>query len=123
LLRRFSAVIVGDSSGIGLPTELADVWQGCAGSTGTSEATVKMFVRWDVLNGKLWGPALTDGKLSDHHSPLEQHELPEGSLLLRDLGFFSVPNLKSLCQRKGRQKRYFITPLAKQDQALHTQWA
>ena len=111
LLRRFSAVIVEDSSGIGLPTELADVWRGCGGSTGSSEATVKLFVRWDVLNGKLWGPALTDGKLSDHHSPLEQHSLPEGSLLLRDLGFFSMPNLKSLCQRKGRQKRYFITRL------------
>lgn len=111
LLRRFTAVMVEDSSGIGLPSELATVWRGCGGSTGTSEAAVKLFVRWDVLNGELWGPALTDGRESDHHSPLAGRELPEGSVLLRDLGFFSVPDLQGLCQRKGREKRYFITRL------------
>ena len=51
LLRRFSAVIVEDSSVVMLPAELAEVWQGCGGSSGTSAAAVKLFVRWDVLGG------------------------------------------------------------------------
>ena len=29
-----------DSSSIVLPTELAGVWRGCGGSTGTNEATI-----------------------------------------------------------------------------------
>ncbi len=53
LLKQFSAVIVEDSSSIVLPSELADVWRGCGGSVGMSEAAIKLFVRWDVLNGDI----------------------------------------------------------------------
>jgi hypothetical protein len=44
LLRRFSAVVVEDSSSVLLPAELAEVWLGCGGSVGTSAAAVKLFV-------------------------------------------------------------------------------
>jgi hypothetical protein len=51
LLRRFGAVIVEDSSSVQLPTELTTTtWRGGRGKAGTSEATIKLFVRWDVLN-------------------------------------------------------------------------
>ena len=56
LLRRFQRVIVEDSSSVMLPAELAEIWRGCGGSQGTSEAAVKLFVRWDVLGGQLEGP-------------------------------------------------------------------
>src|SRR6266516_1825824 len=46
LLKQFSAVIVEDSSTVTLPAELAEIWRGCGGSEGTSEAAVKLFVRW-----------------------------------------------------------------------------
>lgn len=108
-LRRFAAVMVEDSSSIQLPTELAAVWQGCGGSTGASLSTIKLFVRWDVLNGVLWGPALTEGRRNDHRSPFASLDLPAGALLLRDLGFFSLQDVKALCQRKRREKRYVIT--------------
>ena len=58
LLRRFRAVIVEDSSSVMLPAELSEVWRGCGGSPGTSEAMVKLFVHWDVLGGQLEGPRL-----------------------------------------------------------------
>jgi hypothetical protein len=45
LLRQFSAVIVEDSSSIVLPPALAEVWRGCGGSAGMSEAAIKLFVR------------------------------------------------------------------------------
>src|SRR5260370_9337692 len=47
LLRRFSAVILEDSSSVTLPTVLVKVWQGCGGSKNASKSAVKMHVRWD----------------------------------------------------------------------------
>ena len=67
LLKRFAAVIVEDSTRIHLPAELAEVWRGCGGSSGSSRATLKLFVRWSVLSGELHGPVLADGKQADAH--------------------------------------------------------
>ena len=98
LLRRFSAVRVEDSSVVLLPQDLADIWHGCGGSTGMSEAALKLFVRWDVLAGKLEGPRLTDGRHSDHKSPFNDEDLPVGGLYLADLGFFALWRLQRLVQ-------------------------
>ncbi len=89
LLRRFRAVIVEDSSSVMLPPELADIWRGCGGSPGTSEAMVKLFVHSYVLGGQLEGPRLIDGRHSDNKSPFNDDELPVGGLYLADLGFFA----------------------------------
>ena len=43
--------MLADSSVIGLPKELSDIWHGCGGHPGASTAGVKLFVRWDVLGG------------------------------------------------------------------------
>src|SRR5437588_5310987 len=88
LLKQFSAVIVEDSSSIVLPAELAQVWRGCGGSAGTSDAAVKLFVRWEVLTGELHGPALQDGRRNDKRGPLAVEDLPDGCLYVADLGFF-----------------------------------
>lgn len=111
LLRRFGAVIVEDSSSIQLPTELAQVWRGCGGSARTSEATIKLFVRWDVLNGQLWGPTLTDGRCNDHRSPFAASDLPARALYLADLGFFGLERIRQICRRQGRDKRYVVSRL------------
>jgi len=111
LLRRFSAVIVEDSSAVLLPTELAEVWAGCGGSEGTSAAAVKLFVRWDVLSGKLEGPRLTDGRHNDNQSPFNEDELPAGGLYLADLGFFSQQRLRRLARRREDGKRFFVMRL------------
>jgi hypothetical protein len=55
LLKPFSAVILEDRSSITLPSILAEVWRGCGGSVGASEAAIKLFVRWDVLRGEVCG--------------------------------------------------------------------
>lgn len=111
LLRRFSAVVVEDSSSILLPAPLAEVWRGCGGSQETGAAMVKLFVRWDVLSGKLEGPQLTEGRHSDNRSPLNEDALPVGGLYLADLGFFSQYRLCRLAQRRGGGKRYFVMRL------------
>jgi hypothetical protein len=110
LLKQVSAVIVEDSSTISLPDELATMWQGCGGSEGSSAAALKLFVRWNVLSGQVWGPLLTDARTNDHHSPFQQQELPAGALYLADLGFFGIGHLLKMA--RGRTgKRYFVSRL------------
>ena len=111
LLRRFSAVRVEDSSVLLLPQDLVDIWRGCGGSTGMSEAAIKLFVRWDVLAGKLEGPRLTDGRHSDNKSPFNDDDLPVGGLYLADLGFFALWRLARLAQRREGGKRFFVMRL------------
>lgn len=110
LLRQFAAVIVEDSSILTLPDELAEVWRGCGGSEAASRAALKLFVRWNVLSGELFGPLLTDGSTNDHRSPFEEEGLVEGCLYLADLGFFAIAALRALA--RGRQgRRFFVTRL------------
>ena len=120
LLKQFREVIVEDSSTISLPSDLAAIWQGCGGSAGTSEAAVKVFVRWNVLDGEVQGPRLTDARTNDHLSPFSEEELLAGCLYLADLGFFGIKRLLKIAQglkiaqeqngetpQKG--KRFFVT--------------
>jgi hypothetical protein len=72
LLRRFSAVVLEDSSSVTLPTVLVKVWQGCGGSRNASKSAVKMHVRWDVLSGELTGLILTDARVPDVRSPFKE---------------------------------------------------
>jgi DDE family transposase len=111
LLRRFSAVMVEDRSVVPLPDELAGRWSGCGGSAGGSEAALKLFVRWDVLRGKLEGPRLVDGRHSDNKSPFNDEDLPAGGLYLADLGFFALWRLQRLAQRREGGKRFFVMRL------------
>ena len=101
LLRRFSAVILEDSSTITLPNALAEIWQGCGGNQDHTAAAVKVHVRWDLQRGQLWGPMLSDGRRSDHASPFNelQEQVPAGSLSIEDLGYFG---LRRLAQRRAR---------------------
>src|SRR2546426_2731124 len=107
VLRRFSAVVGGDSSTITLPDELAQLWRGCGGNQAHTAAAIKLHVRWELLRGRIWGPALTEGRCSDHRSPLALEDLPEGSLYVTDLGYFC---LREIAQRH-RQHRYTLTRL------------
>ena len=105
LLRRFSAVILEDSSSIGLPDELAELWRGCGGNQSHTAAGVKLHVRWELKRGRLDGPTLTDGRTSDHASPFNEQEVVPGSLFVEDLGYFA---LERLAQRR-RARAYSLT--------------
>jgi hypothetical protein len=111
LLKRFTAVIIEDSSRISLPDELAEVWRGCGGSQGSSQATLKLFVRWNVLSGELHGPLLTDGRQADAKSPFKEQEVPAGGLYLGDQGFFEQGRLRQWHQRTAGQRRYYLMRL------------
>ncbi|HEY6407674.1 MAG TPA: IS4 family transposase, partial [Ktedonobacteraceae bacterium] len=105
LLRRFSAVILEDSSSLSLPNELAEIWRGCGGKQDHTAAAVKLHVRWELKRGRLWGPKLTDGRASDRRSPLNEEPIERGSLSIKDLGYF---NLEHIAQRR-RAGAYTLT--------------
>lgn len=77
LLARFPAVLLLDSSTIVLPDALGPWWPGCGGSSaaGTS-AALKIHVRFDLLQGTLTGPLLTDGRTHESTTPLQTAPLP-----------------------------------------------
>ena len=104
LLKPLAAVMVEDSTSIVLPPEFAEVWRGCGGSVGMSEAAIKLFVRWDVLTGELQGPGLEQGRRNDKRGPLAVEDLPEGSLYVADLGFFGVQRLTQVAGRTAGRR-------------------
>jgi Transposase DDE domain len=107
LLRRFSNVIIEDSSSIALPDELAEQWQGCGGHCGQGQAAVKIHVRSELKRGQLWGPSLTDGRASDRSSPFNEVDLPAGSLYVADLGYF---NLERIVARRAAHSYTLTRP-------------
>jgi hypothetical protein len=97
VLRRFSAVVLEDSSCIALPDQLAEVWQGCGGKQAHTAAAVKLHTRWELKRGRIQGPQLANGRSSDQASPFKDEEVVPGSLLITDLGYF---NLRQMAARK-----------------------
>ena len=97
ILQRFNGVYLIDSSVIGLPDELAEIWFGCGGSSEVNTASaVKLQVGIELATGLLIGPELCHGKTADKSSRLGDHPLPTGSLRIADLGYYSFSRLKSL---------------------------
>ncbi len=114
LLRRFSAVILEDSSSIALPDELAEAWRGCGGNQSHTAAGVKLHTRCELKRGRLWGPKLTDGRTSDHASPFNEQQVVPGSLQVEDLGYFSL----SATGRAASGQGLFADALSRRDSAL-----
>ena len=110
ILQRFAGVYIEDSSSISLPEELATVWQGCGGNQFTSNGGVKLQVRWDMLQGKLDGPYLTDGRTHDRVAAEMNQALPEGSLLIRDLGYWKLETFATI----GQSEAYWLSRMQAQ---------
>lgn len=106
LLQRFKGVYLLDSSIVVLPDALAEVWQGCGGSSskGTA-AALKLSVRLDMSTGSLEGPFLGAGRDQDRSCGLQREGLPKGAIRIADLGYFSLPVLEEL----GEQGVYWLS--------------
>jgi hypothetical protein len=106
LLRRFTAVLIQDSSVILLPSALATTWQGCGSADpDRGAAAVKVQVRLDFLPGQLQGPLLQDGRVHDGRAPQETRQMAKGALRLADLGYFNLDHLRAIADQEG----YWLT--------------
>lgn len=94
VLRRFAAVILEDSSVVSLPSALHDLWPGCGNQNEEAAASLKLHVRWDLQRGRLDGPALSAGRVSDHASPWYEAPIEAGALYVQDLGYFNLHRMQ-----------------------------
>jgi len=90
ILNRFNGVYVRDSTIINLPTELAEVWQGCGGSGRMTKAALKVQLQYDLKQGEITDFALQAGRTQDRNTESQHTILPDGALRLADLGYFSL---------------------------------
>jgi hypothetical protein len=96
ILQRFPAVYLQDSSIITVPEELARGWQGCGGTGGS--ASLKVEVRWELNQGRLFGPLLEAGRVNEHRSQVQALALPSGSLRIADLGYWNLGEMHTQTQ-------------------------
>lgn len=92
LLEPFTAVLLGDSSVISLPDDLADAFPGC----GAGQAALKVHVVWDLKAGRLQRLEVTAGTVSDAQGPIALGRAEPGTLLINDLGYFDVGRFAGL---------------------------
>jgi len=90
LLRRFAAVILEDRSVVSLPADLHEQWPGCGNQNTQEAASLKLHVRWELQRGRLDGPVLSAGRVSDHRSPWYQAPIEADVLYVQDLGSFNL---------------------------------
>ncbi|SRR6266571_4564969 len=107
LLKRFSEVIVEDSTTMSLPDELEEVWQGCGDATESSKSAFKVQVRMDLLSGGLKGQELTDGRVPDTKSSLRLNRRQRRSVRIADLGYFDTLQF----QKEDEAGEYWISRL------------
>ena len=92
VFEKFKGVHLRDSSTIGLPATLKEIWKGSGNASGES-AALKIQVSWEYSQGALDGIFLQDGFCQDKTSPYQTMELPAGALHIGDLGYFSLEKL------------------------------
>lgn len=90
LLKRFSEVIVEDSSTISLPDGLKEIWEGCGGTQAGTLSALKIHVRWDLLSGALTNLALGAARQPDLKSPFKPNRRQRRSVRIADLGYFDT---------------------------------
>jgi hypothetical protein len=92
LLERFRAINLEDSTLVHLPDALACWFRGCGGASSRkgSNAAFKLHVRLEMLRGQLICSSLLDGRQTDTRTPLRDRWTQEGTLNIRDRGFFDA---------------------------------
>jgi hypothetical protein len=98
VLRRFTGVYVQDSTTVPLPDDLAAAWPACGNSKAPEDATasLKLQVRLELTRGAIAGPEPHAGRASDRATVTLGTPLPAGALFIADLGYFSLPHLRTL---------------------------
>jgi Transposase DDE domain len=102
LLQRFRGVYARDCSSITLPATLAEVLPGCGhGKPEIPCAGVKLHVGVELGTGALENLSLQPARTSDRCCVGTHAPLPEGALLLEDLGFHDMRRLRHYDEQGG----------------------
>jgi hypothetical protein len=108
LLQSFAAVLLGDSTVLTLPDELAEAFPGCGGCANAGRAALKIQLLWDLKSGRIQRLLLEPGRHSDARSPIALDQAQAGTLLVYDLGYFDVDRFAALDRHKARFLSRFL---------------
>jgi hypothetical protein len=97
VLRRFPAVFLRDATLVGRPACLAQLFPGRGGRhvPHGQAAAIKLVFEAEVTTGELTEVSLLAGLDNERTAEVADKPLPEGALLLEDLGFFSGQRLQA----------------------------
>ena len=98
LLQQFTGIYVQDSTWITLPNELHETWKGQPKKNHPHKAALKLHLCFDVLTGGFQHFQLTDGMTADSTAAKTSDPLPQGSLRLADLAYFSLDEFEKLTE-------------------------
>ena len=107
LTKKFSGVYIADCTNIKLSESLEDKYKGCGRTS--DKAGMKLFVRLNLLNGKITQFEIRPGRTSDQKFKGFTAPLPKNSLVLHDRGFY---NIKQLQQREEKGSFYISRVMA-----------
>lgn len=106
ILQQFTGIYITDSSVIALPDHMVEAYAGCGGKG--PKASVKVQLVFEFLRGNLAQVALRAGREPDQAYRDYISVLPQGALVLMDLGYFCLDALQAIM---ARQHAYFLTRL------------
>lgn len=98
LLEEFTGVYLQDSTWIRLPDELHEISKGHPKKNHPNKAALKLHLCFDVLTGGFQHFQLTEGMTADSTAMKTAPPLPQGSLRLADLAYFSLDELQKLTE-------------------------
>ena len=100
VLDRFSKVRIKDSVSFQLPDCLKDAYPGSGGAA--SKAMAKIQFEYDFLSRQVIELAVTPFTKNDSSSARDAVDnIQSGELILRDLGYVSITNMKTISEEKG----------------------
>jgi hypothetical protein len=105
LLRKFNGVYLRDASTVSLPDCLAELFPARKGKDGSLAAALKIVLEVEVSTGQFTELEVMPALDNDKTSQIAAKPLPEGSLLLEDMGFLAGGRLQDYVD----QGVYFLT--------------
>jgi hypothetical protein len=115
ILKRFTSVIIIDSSTITLPDELQEQFRGCGGSYGGGAAAMKLQTEFDLRSGALAHVEIEPGRSPDSATSRQDVRRGKGSLRITDLGYFAAAVFAAMTAAG----EYFLSRLQFGTQVLH----
>jgi hypothetical protein len=105
-LRDFNHIRIKDSTKFKAPSNLEAHYKGCGGSGSTAGISIQY--EFDLKTGKFLDLTLTEAIRNDQQDAKETADnVCKGDLVLRDLGYFSIPVLQKISQ----QEAFFLSKL------------
>jgi hypothetical protein len=96
-LQGFTGIYLGDGTTVALPDHYAAQFPGCGGTAGSGRAALKIQLLWEILSGAVRRLVVIEsGKSSDATSPIAEEQVPAGSLMVFDLGYFGLDRFRRL---------------------------